>query len=67
LKSHDGTKRRKKLYEKPTATPLSPEEAKAKLRRMAKQGNQDAKEMFRKLFPDELIEKDEINDQRKSA
>jgi hypothetical protein len=70
VKSNDGVKRKKKRkpYERPTATQLSPDEAKAKLLRLADQGDQQAKEMLRTMFPDESQEtRDNSKDQKKSA
>ena len=69
MTSNDGAKRKKKRkpYEKPNATPLTPKEAKEKLLRLAKQGDQDAKQILREMFPDESIEDNESRDQKKSA
>jgi hypothetical protein len=66
VKSKNGAKRKKrKPYEKPTATQLNPEQAKEKLRRFANQGNEQAKEMLRLIGEPQ---KDRgPNDQKKSA
>jgi hypothetical protein len=43
----------RKPYQKPTATKLSPEEAKLKLLDQACRGDQDAKELLNMMFPEE--------------
>jgi hypothetical protein len=67
VKSNDGLKRKKKrkAYEKPTATQSSTEEAKEKLRRLADQGNEQAKEMLRLI--DKSSEDRGPNEHKKSA
>jgi hypothetical protein len=47
------TEKVRKTYEKPTATKLTPEKAKEKLLKLVKRGDQGAKEMLEKMFPDE--------------
>jgi hypothetical protein len=46
-------KNRRKPYEKPTVTKLTPEEAKLKLIAFASHGDEPAKEMLVMLFPEE--------------
>ena len=67
MKSNDGLKRKKKRkpYRKPTVTQLNPEEAKAKLRRLADQGDEQAKEMLRSV--EKSTEKRDPGDRKKSA
>jgi len=45
--------KRRKPYEKPTATKLTPEEAKLKLVDHARRGDQGAKDILEILFPEE--------------
>jgi hypothetical protein len=42
----------RKPYKKPAATKITPEEAKLKLLDSAKKGDQGAREMLQKLFPE---------------
>jgi hypothetical protein len=67
VKSNDGLKRKKKRkpYKKPTVTQLNPEEAKAKLRRLADKGDEQAKEMLRLM--EKSKEKRDPDEQKKSA
>jgi hypothetical protein len=46
-------KNRRKPYEKPTVTKLTPEEAKLKLIALANRGDEQAKEMLVMMFPEE--------------
>lgn len=67
-------KKRRKVYQQPTAKQLSPEEAKAKLRPLADQGDKQAQEMLklisqleaRKQEPDD-DGGDDLIDKKKSA
>lgn len=43
----------RKQYEKPTATKLSPEDAKQKLLKLVEKGDQGAKDLLEMMFPDE--------------
>ena len=73
MKSNDGAKRTKKRkrYEKPTAKQLTPEEGKAKLRRLAEQGDTQAQEMLqiisRREAPQKKKDDDDLKDKKKSA
>jgi hypothetical protein len=44
---------RRKSYEKPTATKLTPQEAKLKLIDHVSRGNQEANEILEMMFPEE--------------
>ena len=44
---------RRKPYEKPTATKMTREEAKLKLLDLAKKGDEGAKEILERMFPEE--------------
>jgi len=59
------TKKIRKSYEKPTATKLTPEQAKLKLLGHASMGDQGAKDLLEMMFP-ETIEKDSKS-KKKSA
>jgi len=43
----------RKPYQKPTVTSMNPEEAKLKLLDLAKQGDEEAREMLEMIFPAE--------------
>jgi len=45
--------KRRKRYEKPTATKLTPEEAKVKLVDHARRGDQGARNLLEMMFPEE--------------
>jgi hypothetical protein len=47
----------KKLYEKPTATRLTPEQAKLRLSSRASRGDHCAKDFLDKMFPDSVQKK----------
>lgn len=53
MKTNDPKKKRRKPYEKPTATKLTSEQAKVKLLDRAGKGDQGAKELLEQLFPEE--------------
>ena len=48
-----GEENRRKPYEKPTVTKLTPEEANLKLIALANRGDEQAKEMLVMMFPEE--------------
>ena len=48
-----GKGKHRKPYEKPTVTKLTPEEAKLKLVHLAGKGDEQAKEMLQRIFPEE--------------
>ena len=60
-----GTGKVRKRYEKPTATKLTPEEAKLKLVHLAEKGDEQAKEMLENMFPEDARRLS--NRKRKSA
>lgn len=48
-----GKRKDRKPYGKPTVTKLTPEEAKLKLVHLANRGDEAAKELLEKMFPEE--------------
>ena len=48
-----GAGKHHKPYEKPTATKLTPEEAKLKLVHLAEKGDEQAKKMLENMFPED--------------
>ena len=48
-----GAGKHHKPYEKPTVTKLTPEEAKLKLVHLAGKGDEQAKDMLERMFPEE--------------
>jgi hypothetical protein len=67
----DGRKKKttRKAYTKPTARKISSEEARAKLRRLAEQGDKQAQEMLRIISGEQSPEKPDDGDldDKKSA
>lgn len=57
--------KRRKPYERPTATRLTPDEAKAKLLEHARKGDQEAMHLLESMFPEEARKLSE--DRKKSA
>jgi len=53
----DQTKKSRKPYEKPTATKLTPEQAKLKLLDAANRGDQGAKDLLEMMSPEEKANK----------
>ena len=48
-----GNEEHRKPYERPTATKLTPEEAKVKLVQLARKGDQEAMHLLEIMFPEE--------------
>jgi hypothetical protein len=57
MKKKPTSARPRKSYENPTLMKLTPEQAKLKLLGAANMGDQGAKELLEKMFPDEPSEK----------
>jgi hypothetical protein len=66
MRSSDNHKdKKRKPYEKPSITKLSPEQAKLKLLERARGGNQAAKELLELMFPEDANKLS--HDKKKSA
>jgi len=60
-----GKKKIRKPYEKPTATQLTPEQAKQKLRHLVNRNDPEAKKLLEMMFPEEA--QTDLKTKKKSA